>query len=220
MKKLLMFFLVLLAASLLFAVDYKVVDSGSVAAEPTQLPKIVGIEYTINPVTSADSFTIGFSKTAVNDFTALEENQKADAANSMKVDPGNFYGSLKGIYVFWQIASQHPVTITLKAEAMSDGAEDNPNYIDVSLSTAATGTNPNPTSDGDAITTVLSTVADAEEGEPVLEVSKAVLTYNTSKFTTAQCAGSQLITIETENLFGKPAGEYSGNLTATITSGN
>lgn len=218
MKKLLMFLAVLMMATTLFAAnEYPVKDSGVVA---TSLPKTVSIEYTINPRTSADSFTIGFSKVAVNDFTALSENNKASESNAMVVNPGEFYGTLTGIYVFWQIATQNPISITLKAEAMKDETTPNPNYIDVTLSSAVTGTNSNSASDGDAITTALTTESEPEEGESKLDVSQKILTYNTSKFTSAQCAGSQLITITTENLFGKTAGNYSGNLTATITSGN
>lgn len=189
------------------------------------------VKYTLKPYDSnVDTFEIGFSTKPVQDFT---EPELASPTIEMTVDEGTFVGSIPkdesagtSLYLYWQIASKvanKSLKIKLTATAMSPAKEDAPAegdlrkaFLNVTLSTTA-GSSRESFEDGNAgsYTPVTTTGADTS-------VEQDILTYNTTNFTTGQCAGSREISLVTDslyNIYSNAEGntEYSGTLTATVT---
>lgn len=189
------------------------------------------VKYTLKPYDSnVDTFEIGFSTKPVQDFT---EPELASPTIEMTVDEGTFVGSIPkdesagtSLYLYWQIASkvaEKSLKIKLTATAMSPAKEDAPAegdlrkaFLNVTLSTTA-GSSREGSEDGnaDSYTPVTTTGA-------YTSVEQDILTYNTTNFTTGQCAGSREISLVTDslyNIYSNAEGntEYSGTLTATVT---
>lgn len=195
--------LILIIVSSGFAVAMTPIEGTGASGDNTAIGKSAQIKYTLNPE-ATDSIKVGFSTAVVSDFsdvTALAESEIA-----MNVPEGSFYAELTDIYVFWQIASSTNIDIVLSATDMSDGSEP-VNYINVEKLTTANGGG----SGGANLT--LTRNSGTSAGQSTL--SGTVLDYNASKVSN-RCAGSKLITVQTENISGKTGSGYSGFLKVEI----
>lgn len=204
MKKILFIgLLILIIVSSGFTVAMTPIEGTGASGDNTAIGKSAQIKYTLNPE-ATDSIKVGFSTAVVSDFsdvTALAESEIA-----MNVPEGSFYAELTGIYVFWQIASSTNIDIILSATDMSDSSKP-ANHINVEKLTTANGGG---TGGADLTLTRNSGTA---AGQSTL--SDTVLDYNAIDFSN-RCAGSKLITVQTENISGKTGSGYSGTLKVEI----
>ena len=170
------------------------------------------IYYELTPGTDADSFEIGFTSSAVSSFDDV--TPLTSETQSMTVADGTFKGVLDNVYVYWQIASSKNATITLTATAMKDKDAVAEDYLDVTLSTTAGTTSSSRIEDG---TLIASAETDMESSKENTE-AQTILTYTASSFNN-QCAGSQLVKLETSDFYGKDGSiTYRGTLTVAITA--
>lgn len=170
------------------------------------------IYYELTPGTDADSFEIGFTSSAVSSFDDV--TPLTSETQSMTVADGTFKGVLDNVYVYWQIASSKNATITLTATAMKDEDAVAEDYLDVTLSTTAGTTTSSRTEDGTLITSAETDMVNRKEDTE----AQTILKYTASSFKN-QCAGSQLVKLETSDFYGKDGSiTYRGTLTVAITA--
>lgn len=170
------------------------------------------IYYELTPGTDADSFEIGFTSSAVSSFDDV--TPLTSETQSMTVADGTFKGVLDNVYVYWQIASSKNATITLTATAMKDEDAVAEDYLDVTLSTTAGTTTSSRTEDGTLITSAETDMVNSKEDTE----AQTILKYTASSFKN-QCAGSQLVKLETSDFYGKDGSiTYRGTLTVAITA--
>ena len=148
-----------------------------------------------------DTFKVGFSTAPVSN---LSTNVAREPDGTMMIQD-DFTAVLSGnVYVFWQIASPNPTSITLSATRMT--AEGVADFLDVSLTTERGSQNNE--GDGKPIDSPLMT------GDENTEVSQEILEYVADS--PYRCAGSQKVNLKAEGLFGIKDASYSGTLKATI----
>lgn len=212
MKKFLVLLFVCFTGIALFADPI----TGSIGSGETQGAESVTLNYSLTTKKgSTDNYRVGFTTKAVTDFS-----EQASASDiTMEITEGSFIGTIpddSSVYLYWQIDSSYSTEISLKASTMElnpivSGAN---SFLNVTLKTEAGSGSSNVAEDGNPIDGV-STVTQSTSTE-----SKVVLDYNTGEggafSNTKQCAGSQKIILETESIYGKTDGAYTGTLTAEI----
>lgn len=210
MKKIIAVLVITVLSVSLFAA---VSSTGTLAGGYTEGNTDPFIYYEFTPGTDADSFEIGFSSSPVSSFDDV--TPLSSATQTMDVIQGTFKGVLNSVYVYWQIASNKDTTITLTATAMKD--KNNPDaedYLDVTLSTTAGTTTSTRGEDGTVIASAVTDVENSKENTGV----QTILTYTASTFKN-QCAGSQLVKLETSDFYSKDGTiTYQGTLTVSIAT--
>lgn len=154
-----------------------------------------------------NSIKVGFSK---NPVTALDTVvSDAEPSYELEVKDGEFSGTLKNtdtLHVYWQLLTTSDIVLSLEPKIM-DGEDDPNNKLHVTVTTTndktQTGVN------GTELTYDTSSVPESD----------VILSYVASKVENKQAAGSQTITITTENIQGKAVDTYKGTLTLKITNG-
>lgn len=148
-----------------------------------------------------DTFKVGFSTVPVS---SLSTNVNEEPDGEMEIRDDFTAVLMDDVYVFWQIASHNPTSITVSATRMTaEGVDD---FLDVILSTEK-GSQSNE-GDGTVIEEPLKT------GDENIEVSQEILNYVAAS--PYRCAGSQKINLKAEVLYGIADASYSGTLKATI----
>ena len=212
MKKILVLLFVCFIGIVLFATPM----TGSIGVGETQGSKSTTLEYSLKTEKgSTDNYRVGFTTRAVTDFS-----EQTSASNiQMEILEGSFIGTIPDgnpVYLYWQIDSSYSTEISLTASTMElspteSGAN---NFLNVTLKTEAGSGTSNESEDG----TTIKGVSTSAQGS--VTDSQVVLNYNTTEggdfSSTKQCAGSQKIILETESIYGKTDGIYTGTLTATI----
>ena len=152
--------------------------------------------------TDNEQIKIGFASKAVDDIT---ENVTHVTTVALKTSDG--VGVLSAdTYIFWQISSANPMTITLTwPEMMTGTTEGNTLAWDVTTTLPASSS----VDDGTAVTAEAS----GTTGAVVLDRSSEKL--STFKFGTV---GSQKLTIETASLDNAAIDTYTGTLTLTVSA--
>ena len=214
MKKILMISIVLLLSAALFAdstANGKVSELSGGGASAT-------LNYSLNLLT-ADTYNIGFSDTAIGKLSDVPEPSSDITLNP---ENGVFTVSNSSVYVYWQILSSSNCTIKLEAtslvltpdnEEIVDSAD---KAISLTISTEAAGgegaSNGNPVPRGvKTIGTDATTFTEIKDGEN--SIFEFVPTA-----TNHQAAGSQKLTVTTDDFTSKVAGNYTAQLKLTIAS--
>ena len=165
---------------------------------------------------AVSTYKIGFSSNAITSLNDVPENKE-----TVTLEVGDDFTATipktSPVHIYWQIASPVNCTISLTPSSMK-GSDENKLHID--FSTTVDNSSAGATAYSELNTGV--TVDDNSSEEQTAEnLKKTVLTYTAGKTTTNnQIAGSQTISIVTNNIAGLASDTYSGTLTLTIDAKN
>lgn len=165
---------------------------------------------------AVSTYKIGFSSNAITSLNDVPDNKE-----TVTLEVGDDFTATipktSPVHIYWQIASPVNCTISLTPSSMK-GSDENKLHID--FSTTVDNSSAGATAYSELNTGV--TVDDNSSDEQTAEnLKKTVLTYTAGKTTTNnQIAGSQTISIVTNNIAGLASDTYSGTLTLTIDAKN
>ena len=166
------------------------------------------------PVVS--TYKIGFSSNAI---TSLSDTPTNVETVTLTVGD-DFTASIpetSPIHIYWQIASPVNCTISLTPSSMTGSSN---NKLHVHLSTTIDNSSARATAYAVSNTGVTENDNSSDE-KSAENLKKTVLTYTAGTTTTNnQIAGSQTISIVTNNIAGLDSDTYSGTLTLTINATN
>ena len=165
---------------------------------------------------AVSTYKIGFSSNAITSLNDVPENKE-----TVTLEVGDDFTATipetSPVHIYWQIASPVNCTISLTPSSMK-GSDENKLHID--FSTTVDNSSAGATAYSELNTGV--TADDNSSDEKTAEdLKQTVLTYTAGKTTTNnQIAGSQTISIVTNNIAGLTSDTYSGTLTLTIDATN
>lgn len=165
---------------------------------------------------AVSTYKIGFSSNAITSLNDVPDNKE-----TVTLEVGDDFTATipktSPVHIYWQIASPVNCTISLTPSSMK-GSDENKLHID--FSTTVDNSSAGATAYSELNTGV--TADDNSSDEQTAEnLKKTVLTYTAGKTTTNnQIAGSQTISIVTNNIAGLASDTYSGTLTLTIDAKN
>ena len=205
MKRIMMIGLVMVVAVALYAASTATGDVASIGvggANATQ-------DYTLTISSGdVDSFTIGFSKSAVTDVNAEVEGHDGDVA--LAIAEGNDYGenNPENLHIFWQIVSTTKCSIALSATSMKEAGGD---ILGATIETTPVEAG---SANGDSVS--------GSVGESDSETAKSlgtVYSFEPTEGKVFSAAGSQQVYIKTNSIASHvPDSAYRGTLTLTITA--
>lgn len=165
---------------------------------------------------AVSTYKIGFSSNAITSLNDVPENKE-----TVTLEVGDDFTATipetSPVHIYWQIASPVNCTISLTPSSMT-GSDENKLHID--FSTTVDNSSAGATAYSELNTGV--TADDNSSDEKTAEdLKQTVLTYTAGTTTTNnQIAGSQTISIVTNNIAGLASDTYSGTLTLTIDATN
>ena len=165
---------------------------------------------------AVSTYKIGFSSNAITSLNDVPENKE-----TVTLEVGDDFTATipktSPVHIYWQIASPVNCTISLTPSSMK-GSDENKLHID--FSTTVDNSSAGATAYSELNTGVTADDNSSEE-QTAENLKKTVLTYTAGKTTTNnQIAGSQTISIVTNNIAGLASDTYSGTLTLTIDAKN
>lgn len=165
---------------------------------------------------AVSTYKIGFSSNAITSLNDVPENKE-----TVTLEVGDDFTATipktSPVHIYWQIASPVNCTISLTPSSMK-GSDENKLHID--FSTTVDNSSAGATAYSELNTGVTADDNSSEE-QTAEKLKKTVLTYTAGKTTTNnQIAGSQTISIVTNNIAGLASDTYSGTLTLTIDAKN
>ena len=152
---------------------------------------------------------IGFSSAAISDFNAISDELILSSGIPMLLSESELKGYLDdgSVYIYWQIQSSTPCTISLYASQM---ISENGNVINVSLSTVAENSSSEVfnVDNGVSLSGDMTDFTSLSGGE--------VFAFTPMNENHNQAVGSQKVLIETENLDSVISDNYKGTMTLMI----
>lgn len=194
-------FVLLVMASLGFAVT----STPATGAYSNIHGATASLDYTFD-ISSVNSYSIGFSTNAIKDLNDTPVSAASHTLKDNETTPTYVATSSSDLYAYWQIyAGIKPTTLKISLNLKPLKSYDN--VIHVKMNTSGDSAN-----NGDYGTPIASEYTTEIAGGVTKEV------FSWPEGTKTYVAGSQKITITTENYAGSVPDAYTGTLTMTVSA--